>query len=285
MSRLVALLASHDRRDRTLACLEALFGQSVDDVEIDAVLVDDGSTDGTAEAVQRRFDRVDVIRGDGTLFWAGAMALAERHALGRRPDYLLWLNDDVRLFPTALATLISACEAGEPRIVAGYTVDPDSGVPSYGGARRIDWHPMRYDLFVPTNGRAESCDTFNGNVVLVPRAVYDAVGGIDGRFAHAFADFDYGLRARSLGFDVAVAAPAVGVCRRDTTTRWRDTSLTLVERYRLLLGRKGVPISSAVRYLRRHGGRLWPLYLSATYVKVAVDQLRARVSGADPSRT
>jgi GT2 family glycosyltransferase len=287
MTRVVALLACHNRRDRTLRCLESLFAQDVEGVEVGAVLIDDGSTDGTSDAVRDRFENVEIVRADGSLYWARAMALAEQHALASRPAFLLWLNDDVVLYPTALRTLIGTEGAdGGARIVAGYTVDPRTGVPNYGGASRVDWHPLRFRLVVPTDARATSSDTFNGNVALVPRAISRVVGGIDGRFEHAFADFDYGLRARSLGFEIVVAGAAVGECRRDfDAARWRDPSLPLVARYRLMLGRKGVPIASSVRYLRRHGSALWPVYLAATYVKVAVDHLRARIGPSRPVDT
>ena len=54
--RITALLASHNRRPKTLACLSSYFAQEVpDDVTLSAVLVDDGSTDGTADAVRERF--------------------------------------------------------------------------------------------------------------------------------------------------------------------------------------------------------------------------------------
>ncbi len=101
MTRLVALIASHNRRDRTLACLTALFDQDVSAVDVEAVLVDDGSTDGTAHAARALSDKVSVLRGDGSLYWARSMALAEEQASRGRPEYLLWLNDDVVLEPVA----------------------------------------------------------------------------------------------------------------------------------------------------------------------------------------
>ena len=281
MTRVVALAACHNRRDRTIRCLESFFAQAVDGVALNAVLVDDGSTDGTSDAVRSRFPEVEIISSDGSLYWASSMALAEKRAVAHEPDFLLWLNDDVVLYPNALATLLAAAAVpGAARIVAGYTLYPASSVPSYGGANRVDWHPMRFRPVTPVDGENTSSDTFNGNVVLVPKEVYEAVGGIDGGFEHAFADFDYGLRARALGFEVIVAGVAVGECLRTLdAAAWRDTSLPLVTRYRMMLGRKGVPIASSARYLRRHGGRLWPVYIAATYAKVAVDHAAARVVG------
>ena len=206
MSHVIALVASHNRRERTLACLRALLRQNLADHDIEAILVDDGSSDGTGGAARELSDRVDVIRGSGDLDRAGAMALAEQHAKARRPDYLLWLNDDVVLYDTAVETLMAARDTSDDRrIVVGSLVDPETGAPTYGGANRVDWHPMRFHLVAPTDGTPRPAMTFNGNVALVPRRVYESVSGIDGRFAHAYADFDYGLRARSLGFESIVA--------------------------------------------------------------------------------
>ncbi len=248
--------------------------------------MDDGSCDGTSEAASAVSDRVDVIRGDGSLYWARSMQLAEQRALAREPDFLLWLNDDVVLYPDALRTLLGAeAPSKGSRIVVGSVVDPETGNPTYGGVDRVDWHPMRYKLVTSNNCEPRHCATFNGNVVLVPRPVYRRVGGIDGRFAHAFADFDYGLRTRALGFELVATGSAVGTCPRGSQAApWSAPSLSLATRYRLIFGRKEAPIGSSVRYLRRHGGPLWPFYLLATYLKVAGEHIRARVRLARTQR-
>jgi GT2 family glycosyltransferase len=278
MNQVTAILTCHNRREQTIRCLESLFEQEIDDTDIRGVLVDDGSTDGTSEAVRSCFERVEIVPADGSLFWARGMALAEAYAVRARPEFLLWLNDDVVLSPVALRNLFAAKGSDDRRVVVGALVEPATGTLTYGGADRVDWHPLRYRLVVPTDGTDVACDTFNGNVVLVPRTVYEAVGGVDGRFTHALADYDYGLRAQALGFEIVVAGTAVGECTRDfTPARWRDTSLPLLDRYRLMLSRKGVPITSSARYLRRHGGAFWPVYIAATYANVTVDHVRARI--------
>jgi len=281
MKKTTAILACHNRRERTVQCLTSLFAQDLSSyrVSLDVVVVDDGSTDGTAAEITRNFPNTHIIRASGDLFWAGAMALGEREA--RRlfsPEFLLWLNDDVELDPGALGTLLAAHEVlaaeARPGIVVGAVRDPETQAISYSGVRRVDRHPLHYEVVQP-DGRLDEADTFNGNVVLVPRAVYEIVSGIDGSFAHAQADFDYGLRARKGGFPIVVAPIAVGTCTRggpDGT--WHDRSLPVGRRWRLVFSRKGLPPRSHARYLRRHGGRAWPLWWISPYVKFALSSLR-----------
>src|SRR4051794_10750403 len=74
----VALIASHDRRESTLLCLERLMAQPLQGWQVRAVLVDDGSCDGTGAAVATAFQgSVEVVYGSGEWFWARSMAVAE----------------------------------------------------------------------------------------------------------------------------------------------------------------------------------------------------------------
>jgi GT2 family glycosyltransferase len=273
----IAIVASHNRKAVTTNCLRAFFAMS-GDFALSVVLVDDGSTDGTADAASSLSDWVDVVQADGSLFWAGAMAVAERRAMERRPDYLLWLNDDVVLDRDALVTLIALSRESRRRIVVGWVADPISGRPTYGGVVRIDWHPLRYRLVAPTDGEPRPVTTFAGNVVLIPRSVYTEVGGIDGGFSHAHADWDYGLRAGKKGIETFVTGRSVGTCPPGVYGSWQDPGISLRERVRRNFGRKGHSPRSMARYLRRHAGPAWPIYWFAPFVRfsahLAVRSLR-----------
>jgi GT2 family glycosyltransferase len=276
-TRVTAILASHNRREQTVACLRSYFGQIVGaSVTLEAVLVDAGSNDGTATAAEARFAGVRVIRADASLYWAASMARAESEALALDPDVLLWLNDDVVLEPDTVTRLLRI--AGDPRVTAriavGRVYDPVTDEPSYGGVRRVDWHPLRFALVPPAEEPVEA-DTFNGNVVLVTRAAAEAIGAIDGGFAHATADFDYGLRAHRLGIPILVGPGHAGVCRPNSDAGiWRDPTIGARARLRSLLGPKGLPPRSLARYLRRHGGRAWPFFWIVLYLKFALSLAR-----------
>jgi glycosyltransferase involved in cell wall biosynthesis len=270
LRRVVAILTVHDRRELTLACLRSYFSQEAPSVRLRAVIVDDGSRDGTAEAVSREFLEADIVRGSGDLFWSRGMAIAEATAMRSRPDYLLWLNDDVYLYRDALKRLLSAADAcpRHPVLFAGAVCDPQTGKTTYGGARRRDWHPNRYAL-VPPADAAITVDTVNGNVLLVPRETYLLLGGIDGEFAHSYADYDYGLRLRLADGENVLIAGHVGTCERQDVERAHMVrSVPLPARWRFFRSPKGYPFRSRVRFLRRHGGPFWPLFLIPPYVRL-----------------
>lgn len=272
--RVVAILASHNRREKTVRCLDSYFRQSVDPgVTLEAVLLDDGSSDGTASAV-RRFPAVRVVQGGGDLYWAGGMAVAESVAQEASPDFILWLNDDVVLDRDAVDRLVRTVELARDAIAVGAVRSPTTGEITYSGLRRRDWHPLRFDLVTPGQC-VTAVETFNGNVVLVPRQVAAKVGTLDGDLGHAAADLDYGLRARERGVSNLLAPGTVGVCERDRTPEvWGDPALPVRERLNLLVSPKGIPPRARARYLRRHGGRRWPLVWIVTYARALPSLLR-----------
>ena len=95
MMKISVLLTCHNRKEKTLICLRKLFEQDVRNVEFDVFLVDDGCTDGTAEAVREEFPKIHIIQGDGSLFWNRGMCLAwEEARKNGAHDAVLWLNDD-----------------------------------------------------------------------------------------------------------------------------------------------------------------------------------------------
>jgi glycosyltransferase involved in cell wall biosynthesis len=261
--RLAVVMTCHNRRDRTLRCLGSLDVQDVRDVQMRLYVTDDGSTDGTAAAISGTGIPARVIAGDGDLYWAAGMAMAERAAMDEDPDLLLWLNDDVTLDPDALARLMTVHEQAPEAIVVGNVRDQDTGLKTYGGRNRRGGHPQRF-LAAPSAAQIRPVSAFNGNVVLVPRGVRNVVGPIDGLFEHAYADDDYGIRASKLGVAMVCAAGTVGTCSPNPP---RPGPSGVRAAWRELQTPTSMPWRSQVRYLRRHGGALWPAYLVWGYGK------------------
>ncbi len=261
------VMTCHNRREATSACIRALREQSTDGARVSLFVTDDGSTDGTSEAILALWPEATIQVGSGSLYWAAGMARAERAAVAGKPDYLLWLNDDTNLKPGALQTLLDLSDELPGSIIVGAAEDPDTGELTYGGRIRIDWHPQRFRR-LPASPEPQRADTFHGNVVLVPMTVRRRVGPIDGAFPHAYADDDYGLRATGLGIPIIQAPGTLATCRENLGPT--NGSSTARARWKQVQSPKGLPWRAQLRYLRRHGDWRWPAIFVGQQVTRAV---------------
>jgi GT2 family glycosyltransferase len=224
------LITCHNRKEKTLQCLQALFSQKGLDASylFEVFLVNDGCTDGTPEAIRLDFPRVTIIQGNGKLYWNRGMYLAwETAAASKDFDYYLWLNDDTFLFKNGLETIFK--ETFLTSIVCGVTKSSTKDEATYGGFLN------KRNRLLTLNGGYQNADYCNGNCVLIPRYVFEKLGNLDPIFQHALGDFDYSLRARKQGIEIKVAPEFVGLCEsHETNPKWRSNSLNILNRLKNL---------------------------------------------------
>ena len=275
--RIAVLMTCFNRRETTLECLRALASSvGLDATQIHAVLVDDGGTDGTAQAVRTEFAWVDVVVREGGLFWCRGMHLAFDRALTQGFDFYLWLNDDTVLRPDAVSRMLACAaemlvRAPNPVIVIGNTVDGVTGAHTYGGERRRSRSNAFKFVRVAPSETAQPCDTLTGNIVLISAEAAVRVGNLDPGFEHAMGDTDYGLRARKLGVELWIAPGVHGTCSHNPVSNtYVDASLPLKQRWHRMLHRKGLPWRSWLIFTRRHTGVMWPMYFAWPYVKLVL---------------
>lgn len=271
---IAAILTCHNRKEKTLKSLSNLMvQQGLEEYELAIYLVDDGSTDGTSNAVKQHFPKVKIIRGDGTLYWNGGMRVAFAKAMEEGYDYYLWLNDDTNLYKDALKKLIETENLAKDNdiIVTGTVIDPKTSEENYGGRRQKDrLHPLTF-LLVEKSDTAQISDTFNGNVVLIPKSVTNKIGNIDIKFSKQHnGDIDYGLRAKYAGFETWVTPGIIGECSSNSLEGTIfDESQSLKQRIKQMRTPKGVPPAKEwMIFTKRHGGFLWPYFWFRTIIRV-----------------
>lgn len=297
---IAVLLTCHNRRITTLECLNSLVKNEAggNKYSTKIYLVDDSSTDNTADAVAEQFPSSVILKGDGTLFWCRGMCLAFSTAAKDCHDFYLWLNDDTLLYENALDTLIDTYSQlvkskGQDLIVVGSIQDPITKQRTYGGlVHKFWWHPFRFKPLKPESSPIQ-CEAMNGNCVLVPHSVFDKIGNIDSTFNHYLGDFDYALRARRKGLGVWIAPEYVGTCSPNPSYTDKSTfKLSVEEQLEKLEKPKGLPTTDLTLYSfrewkafsQRHGGVLWFIFFLlpyrrfvSMYVKAKFQDLRSRV--------
>lgn len=261
---LVALLTCYNRQHKTHALLASLKRQQPFAARLSIVLVDDGSSDGTSEMVQRCFPEVVLVQGTGQLYWCGGMRLAQRCAVdrfGQGIDYLLWLNDDVVLDDDALQRLLQQAQTCKQQTALGALVGavrhPDSAKLSYGGRRRGPWWaPLKFSAVLPPREELQRCDFINGNVCLLPFAALSQLGGLSPDFTHSMGDYDVGLRLQQHGFELFQAPGSFGSCAgRPVQGSIADRTLPIKTRLAMLhKPNHAAPVAQWQLFLRRHGG-------------------------------
>ena len=277
MKRIAALLTVHNRKDKTLACLQRLYGQPIpQDYSLDVYLTDDGCTDGTPEAIRDQFPQTTIIPGDGNLFWNRGMIAAWKEAEKKNYDFYFWLNDDTYLFDNALSELLIDSVEYPDHIIVGATLDNTQKHVTYGGRTKQN--------FLITNlGKGILCDTFNGNVVLIPKRVYLTIGKLDPIFHHGIGDSDYGLRATEAGFKCIVATKAIGICdTHSTLPKWCNPQIKLTDRIRYLYtpgGNGNNPIQFFIFRYRHYGFLQAIMTLITNHIRVFFPNIKPK--GAD----
>lgn len=270
MQTIAVLLTVFNRKSITLECLKRLYSQlPIENYQVNVYLTDDGCTDGTPEAVKQQFPQIHIIHGNGNLFWNRGMYIAWQKAAIRNYDFYLWINDDTFVYPNMLSTLLQASKSKKHKaIIVGATQSANHQLTTYGG--RLS------NGKVPTpNGKLIPIHHFNGNIVLIPRYVFQKLGNLDYYFTHSKGDFDYGLRANKAGINMFQAGCYLGECEQhENLDSWCDPKVPFKQRWKILHKPNGMPPKETFHLERRHIGLyIAILHFFTIYLRCIIPQL------------
>ena len=235
----------------TLECLDSVARLAYPSFSV--VVVDNGSTDGSPEAVERWSIEnlpVTLIRNSENLGFVSGSNMGIQHALTTGTDYVFLLNNDTVVRPEALTILVATAEQADDIGMVGpkiyrYGEEP---VLDSAGTRTIPWLAQG---FLTGHGEEDTgqydevveMPYVTGTALLVKQAVLQKVGLMDEDFIHFFDDFDWGLRAQKAGYRLALEPKAVILHKGSRTIGFGSPRYIYhMMRGRILFARKHVPL-------------------------------------------
>ncbi len=212
------VIVTRNTRELTLRCVESVVdGDARGDLELSCTVVDNASSDGTAEALEGRWEDVRVVRNEANAAFGAACNQGLRKGAGM---YVLVLNSDIVAGPGAIACLVGFLASSPDHVAAGgRLVDP--------GTHRIQvGHNVRafpnllsqtalllgLERYWPNNPisrrsrgvgidyeRTQDVDQPAGACLACRRSEFEAVGGFDERFYYWYEDVDLIRRLHERG--------------------------------------------------------------------------------------
>ena len=225
LTSVAIVIPVHNRRETTLQGLRSLSRINHQNIDVHTIIVDDGSTDGTAEAICAEFPEVEIISGDGTLHYAAGTNRGISAALDRKADFVLTGNDDSIFHDDFLVRLVGTANSN-PRSVVGAMLllwDRPQEVFQVG---------FKWDTFAGGWTQPQDKTVFDfqrhpfevegmaGNCVLIPADALRECGLMDEKkFPHGWGDNQLFVRMRNMGWKLFVEPRAYVWCEPNTNPR------------------------------------------------------------------
>ena len=193
----------------TLDCLRSLQHLTYSNVEI--IAIDNGSSDGSVEAIRAAYPDITLIDTGENLGFTGGNNLGIRRALESGADYIMLLNNDTIVAPDMIDLMVGTMES-DPHIgVTGpmiYYYDLPEVIWSAGGS--IDWkHGTTAMIGIDEEDKGQFgsmsrlCDFVTGCAILARRAVWEQIGLLDDKFFMYYEETEWCVRVGRAGYKIA----------------------------------------------------------------------------------
>lgn len=268
MKKVSIVIVNWNGREDTLECLASVGKLEREDVQLDVIVVDNGSRDNSVSAIRDKFPKTILIENETNLGFAGGNNAGIAYALKENADAVWLLNNDTIVHKHALIALTGAhgdivgskiyfapgfeyykdrytkADRGKVIWYAGGVIDWQNMYASHRGVDEVDHG--QYEKTLET-------DFVTGCSMMVRSEVFTRIGDFDERYYLYLEDVDLCLRARRAGFGI-MYTPASVVWHKNAGSsggagsRLHDYYLT---RNRMLLGFGYAPIRTKLALFRQ----------------------------------
>ena len=238
MKRIEIVAPVHNRREITLLCLRSLVRLNTENLNIHIIIVDDGSTDGTGEAIRREFSEVEIVSGDGKLWFTEGTNVGVRAALEYQPDYILMINDDAVFDADFLRYMVETAEKYPRSVVGSLLLLWDVPhklfqVAPIWNTLKGGWQHWEQQTIWTVPTKPWEVDIIVGNCVLVPVKAIREQGLMNSKRYPNFGDAEYTPRLKRNNWRLLIDPRARVFCQPNITPK-RIGSMSLKEKFNAL---------------------------------------------------
>lgn len=186
---------------------------------IKAIIIDDGSTDGTSEYIQENYPNVIVLKGRGELWWTGAIywGVEEVLKVAKEGGFVLTINNDCTFDENYISTLVAVSAQNNRSIVGSLVVDERDKKTIIDAGVQINWSKGKYIALGPKyvtdlskhRKIQDNIDTLSTKGTLYPIEVFKKIGNFNKRdLPHYISDYEFNYRAKRNGFKLILSYEA-----------------------------------------------------------------------------
>lgn len=249
-AELTVIIVSYNTRELTLKALSTLF-ENTHKTDMDVVVIDNASADGSAEAISKQFPQANLIQSKENLGFAKANNVV---AANVKSEWLLLLNPDTEVHDSAVDNLLDFARSNpEAGIYGGRTVFPDGSLNSASCWMKI----TPWSAFCNAFGLSaifKNSETFNSEAMggwrrdsvrkvdivvgcffLIPKSLWDQLGGFDLKYYMYGEESDLCLRAARMGYQPMITPEAEIMHIVGAASKTQGGKLVLVAKARVTL--------------------------------------------------
>jgi len=201
--KVFAIVLNYNGGDFLYPCLESLYKSDYPNLEI--VVCDNASTDGSLEKAKNKFPKFHFIKNDKNIGFGTGNNVAIRFALEKMAKYVFLLNNDATVQSDTISKLIKEAQKDEQiGLMSPLILTPENKIWFAGG--KINWLKMKT---LHCENICKKTEYINGCACLISQKVFEKVGLFDENFFLYYEDTDLSVRASRNGFKLKIVKNAI----------------------------------------------------------------------------